>query len=131
MVGGRRDPAHTGAAQRVRGGLVALALAHAPEAFEDDAEVPVPDVGERDGWRFVSQPTAIRLLPGVMRIERLRELISPDGARSANEDVIELALVDRESLAREGAAAGLRPEPSRHVPPTADHVGSEVVLLRG
>ena len=112
------------------GGLVALALAHAPEVFED-AEVPVPDVGELEGWRFVSQPTAVRLRPGVMRIERRRELISPDGARSAAEDVIELALVDAEELAREGAAAGLRAEPSRHVPPTTDHVGSEVVLLRG
>jgi SAM-dependent methyltransferase len=113
------------------GGLVALALAHAPEVFEDAADVPVPDVGELEGWRFVSQPTAIRLRPGVMRIERRRELISPDGARSAAEDVIELALVDAEELAREGAAAGLRAEPSRHVSPTADHVGSEVVLLRG
>jgi SAM-dependent methyltransferase len=113
------------------GGVVALALAHAPEAFEDAGEIPTPDVGELEGWRFVSQPTAIRLHPGVMRIERLRELLSPDGARSAAEDVTELSLVDAAGLAREGATAGLRAEPSRHVPATADHVGSEVVLLRG
>jgi SAM-dependent methyltransferase len=113
------------------GGLVALALAHAPEPFEDTGEAPTPDVGELDGWRFVSQPTAIRLYPGVMRIERRRELISPDGARSAADDVIELALLGAGELAREGAASGLRGEPSRHVPATADHVGSEVVLLRG
>jgi SAM-dependent methyltransferase len=112
-------------------GLVALAVAHAPEAFEDPVDLPQPDLGELHGWRFVSQPTAIRLRPGAMRIERLRALISPDGARSAAEDVIELALVGADELAAEGAAAGLRAEPSRHVPATADHVGSEVVLLRG
>jgi SAM-dependent methyltransferase len=113
------------------GGLVALALAGATEPFEDSELLPPPDRGEQDGWRFVSQPLAIRLLPGTMRIERLRELIAPDGARSAQEDVIELTLVTAEQLAAEASAHGLRPEPSRHVPATDDHVGSEVVLLRG
>jgi hypothetical protein len=113
------------------GGLVALALAHVPEAFEDPSELPQPDIGEHDGWRFISQPTAIRLRPGSMRIERLRELISPDGARSAAEDAIELAVIGAGELAEEGAASGLHAVPSRHVAATADHVGSEVVLLRG
>jgi SAM-dependent methyltransferase len=113
------------------GGLVALALAAETEAFDDPAELPPPDVGEQDGWRFVSQPVAIRLRPGTMRIERVRELVAPGGARSAEPDAIELALVGAEALAAEAAAHGLRAEPSRHVPATADHVGSEVVLLRG
>jgi SAM-dependent methyltransferase len=113
------------------GGLVALALADATEPFEGPGELPSPDRGERDGWRFVSQPVAIRLRPGTMRIERLRELIAPDGARSEQEDAIELTLVTAEQLAAEAAPHGLRPEPSLHVPATEDHVGSEVVLLRG
>jgi SAM-dependent methyltransferase len=113
------------------GGLVALALAEATEPFEAGEELPTPDRGERDGWRFVSQPLAIRLRPGTMRMERLRELIAPDGTRSAEDDVIELALVGAEQLASEAAPHGLRREPSAHVPATADHVGSEVVLLRG
>jgi SAM-dependent methyltransferase len=113
------------------GGLVALALAEATEPFEAPEELPPPDLGEQDGWRFVSQPLAIRLRDDTMRIERVRELIAPDGARSAEEDVIELALVTADQLAAEAAPHGLRREPSAHVPATADHVGSEVVLLRG
>jgi SAM-dependent methyltransferase len=113
------------------GGLVALALADATEPFEGPGELPSPDRGEQDGWRFVSQPQAIRLRPGTMRIERRRELIAPDGARSAEDDVIELTLVTAAQLAAEAAPHGLRQEPSVHVPATVDHVGSEVVLLRG
>ena len=45
--------------------------------------------------------------------------------------MIELAAVSAAALAAEGAAAGLRPEPTRTIAPTDDHVGSEVVLLRG
>jgi SAM-dependent methyltransferase len=114
------------------GGLVALALAEAAEPFEPSAaEMPAPDVGEWHGLQLVSQPLAIRLRPGVMRIERMREAIEPDGTRTAAGDAIELALVTREQLAAEAAAHGLRPEPSVHIPPTDDHVGSEVVMLRG
>jgi SAM-dependent methyltransferase len=113
------------------GGLVALALADAVEPFDDRVDLPTPDVGERDGWRFVSQPMAVRLRPGMMRIERIRHLIGPGGERSAAEDVIELALVSASELAAEAAEHGLRAEPSRFVAPTTDHVGSEVALLRG
>lgn len=113
------------------GGLVALALAEATEPFEGPGELPPPDRGEHDGWHFVSQPLAIRLRPGTMRIERLRELIAPDGTRSAQEDVIELTLVTAEQLGSEAEPHGLHREPSIHVPATDDHVGSEVVLLRG
>jgi SAM-dependent methyltransferase len=113
------------------GGLVALALAEAPEAFEASDLLPEPDLGEHDGWRFVSQPLAIRLRPGTMRIERLRELIGPGGERSAEQDAIELHLLSAEELSAEAAPHGLTLLPSAHVPATEEHVGSQVVLLRG
>jgi hypothetical protein len=113
------------------GGLVALALAESPEAFEDAGELPLPDLGERDGWRYISQPLAIRVTPDVVRIDRVRQIIAPDGTRTTSDDVIELAAVSGAELAEEAAVHGLRPEPSRFVAPTADHVGSEVVMLRG
>jgi SAM-dependent methyltransferase len=113
------------------GGLVALALAESPEAFEDATELPLPDLGERGGWRFVSQPLAIRVTPDVVRIDRVRQLIAPDGTRTTTDDVVELAVVTADELAEEAAPHGLAPEPSRFVPATADHVGSEVVMLRG
>jgi SAM-dependent methyltransferase len=113
------------------GGLVALAIAEELESFEEDAARPFPDVVERDGWRYVSQPTAVRERPEGTRIERLRHTIAPGGERTSVEDVIVLAHVTAAGLGAEGAAAGLRPEPTRHIDATDDHVGSEVVILRG
>ncbi len=109
------------------GGVVALAIATQMETF-GDGDVPPPDVGESDGTRYVSQPTAVREIPGGTRIERLRRVIPPG---TVEHDVIVLATVTADSVAAEGAAAGLRPEPARQIEPTLDHVGSEVVLLRG
>jgi SAM-dependent methyltransferase len=107
------------------GGLVALAIATEMETF-GDGEVPPPDVGVSDGTRYVSQPTAVRAIPGGTRIERLRRTIPPG---DAERNVIVLSTVSAESLAAE--AAGFQPEPTRYIDPTPDHVGSEVVLLRG
>jgi SAM-dependent methyltransferase len=109
------------------GGLVALAIAVELETFEGDF-LPPPDVGESDGTRYESQPTAVRAVPGGTRIERLRRVIPPG---TAEHDVIVLADVSAASLAVEAAAERLRLEGVRTIDPTPDHVGSEVVLLRG
>jgi SAM-dependent methyltransferase len=113
------------------GGLVALAIADALEGFEAGAEMPLPDTGQAGGWKYLSQPTAVREIPGGVRIERTRYAIAPDGTHTAEEDVVVLAAVSVGQLEAEGAAAGLHPEPARHIAPTAEHVGAEVVLLRG
>jgi SAM-dependent methyltransferase len=115
------------------GGLLALAISARLEAFDGaGALLPAPDVGEAGGWRFESQPTAVRLGPRVVRIERVRRSIPPGGAPvEERDDVIDLAHVDVAGLEGEGRAAGLVPEPARHIAPTEEHVGSEVVLLRG
>ena len=113
------------------GGLVALAVATELETFEGSGHLPDPDVGQHGGTRFVSQPTAVRAVAGATRIERLRQTIGPDGERSAARDVIELAALTVAELEAEGMAAGLRPEAARTIAPTLEHVGSEVVLLRG
>jgi SAM-dependent methyltransferase len=113
------------------GGLVALAIAERLERFEDEAELPSPDAGEVDGWRFESQPTAVREVPDGTRIERLRHTIAPGGRRTTEPDAITLAPCSVAGLHSEGAVAGLEPAGARHVAATAEHVGSEVVLLRG
>ena len=112
------------------GGLVALAITAALESFGYPA-MPLPDTGEAAGWRYVSQPTAVRRVDGGMRIERLRQTLSPTGERTAAEDLIVLTDVSAAELEGEGAAAGLQPLPGRHIDPTDDHVGSAVVVLRG
>ena len=60
-----------------RGGLLAIAITAALETFGelDDALLPHPDVGAVAGWRFESQPTAVRALPAATRIERVRRSV--------------------------------------------------------
>jgi SAM-dependent methyltransferase len=115
------------------GGLLAIAITAGLEAFDPaTALLPRPDVGRVGGWRFESQPLAVRIGPHGARIERIRRTIAPDGRRvDESEDVIELAHVDVATLETEGRTAGLVPDPVRVIPPTTEHVGSEVVLLRG
>ena len=111
----------------VPGGIVALAIAADLEPFEG-FELPPPDAGERSGTRFLSQPIAVRAIPGGTRIERRRHTIPPG---TIEDDVIVLAAVSADELTAEGAAAGLRPDGVREIAATELHVGSEVVLLRG
>jgi SAM-dependent methyltransferase len=113
------------------GGLLALAITAELEDFGDlEGELPPPDVATFADWRFASQPTAVRALPGATRIERVRRAYAPDGGMIEEDDVIELAGLGGEQLEAEGRAAGFSAEPARSIPPTGEHVGSEVVLLR-
>jgi SAM-dependent methyltransferase len=113
------------------GGLLAMAIADALEGYEEGAELPLPDLGDRDGWRFVSQPVAVREVEGGVQIERIRQAISPDLVRTTEPDAILLRHLTAEMLEEEGMAAGLEPLEPRQVPGTAEHVGAEVVVLRG
>jgi SAM-dependent methyltransferase len=113
------------------GGLLALAITAALEDFDGaEGSLPAPDVATLAGWRFASQPTAVRGLPGTTRIERIRRTFAPDGGVTEEDDVIELASLTPDELEAEGRAAGFTPEPARAIPPTDEHVGSEVVMLR-
>ena len=120
------------AAHLAPGGLLAIAITAAIEDFDgaEEGVLPAPDVGNVGPYRFSSQPTAVRALPAATRIERVRRTLGPDGRVAQQPDVIELAHLTAEALEAEGRAAGLTPEPARTIDPTADHVGSQVVLLR-
>lgn len=112
------------------GGLLACALADALEGFDaEHTEPPLPDVLERDGWVFASQPVAVRPDAEGTTIERIRQTVSPEGARTAEGDVVRLDRLDGDTLEAEGVALGLRPAGRRFVEMTDEHVGSEVVLL--
>jgi SAM-dependent methyltransferase len=113
------------------GGLVAAAIADALEAFDEHAALPTPDVGEADGLQYLSQPVAVRERPGAVRIERIRQVVAPDGSRTSEDDLIELRTVSAERLAAEAQPHGLVAEPPVEIPPTLEHVGSTVVMLRG
>jgi SAM-dependent methyltransferase len=111
-------------------GALAIAISDKLELFEvSDGAGPLPDICERDGVVYSSQPTAVRAAGEGFVLERRRETVSVDGARSVAEDVIRLDRLTSEELGREAEAHGLTAVQTRTVPPTADHVGSEVVIL--
>jgi SAM-dependent methyltransferase len=114
----------------VPGGRLAAAIATDLEAFEPAEHLPLPDVGRIEGWTFLSQPVAIRVDAERYRIERIREIVAPDGEREQTDDVIELAHVSPAQLAEEAAVHGLEAEDLRRIPETDEHVGAEVVVFR-
>ncbi|MFI5038123.1 MAG: class I SAM-dependent methyltransferase [Solirubrobacterales bacterium] len=128
------------------GGLLACAILARVEPFDcADGQIgPPPERTRLDGLLYVSRPTRVALLERTVVIERDRRVFAPrpTGATvaagdedagvelSAEHDVIALDRVSAAELEREAIAAGLRPEPARDVPSTADHAGSTVVMLR-
>lgn len=114
------------------GGLLAAALADALDAFDAEHDhPPLPDLREVDGVVYASRPVAVRDLGDRAAIERVREVVAPDGTRTVSDDVIELDRLDADTLEAEAAAVGLTAEPRRRLPTTDDYVGSTVVMLRG
>jgi SAM-dependent methyltransferase len=114
------------------GGLLAVALADALEAFDaDHDEPPVPDFREVGGVVYASRPVAVRDLGDRASIERVREIVARDGTRTVSDDVIELDRLDPEDFEDEATAFGLRAQAPRRIPQTLEYVGSTVVMLRG
>jgi SAM-dependent methyltransferase len=137
------------------GGLIACAIITAPEPFDcasGDPE-PSPETARVDGLIYVSRTKRVSVLEQTILIERERQIVSlgqpartrgpaPGGAAQASRrgapvemhpaerELISLDGVQVPDLEREGVEAGLRVEPSRLVPPTDEHAGSEVVMLR-
>jgi len=112
-------------------GVIAIAIAEHFDEFElrDGEPGPLPDVEERDGFVYSSQPTAVRREGARVVLERRRETVDPAGALTVSEDRIELDVVGVRGLVREARDAGLRSSEVRRIPETAEHVGSEVVIL--
>jgi SAM-dependent methyltransferase len=113
------------------GGRLALAIATDLEAYDGTPPLPAPDLGQSEGWSYISQPVAIRVNEDHVLIERVRQLVAPSGERTTTDDVIRLAIVTPGELAEEAAAHGLEAETLRHIPETPEHVASQVVIFRG
>jgi SAM-dependent methyltransferase len=114
------------------GALLAIAIAETLELFEleEGIPAPLPDICERDGVVYSSQPTAVRVLGDQFVLERRRATITAAGERSVAEDVIHLDSLTRAQLEQEAAEAGLRRAGDATISPTDDYVGSTVVMLR-
>jgi hypothetical protein len=116
----------------LEGGMLAIAITGTLELFDvaDGAPPPLPDISEIDGVVYSSQPTAVRLDGDGFVLERRRETITLDGSRRVEEDSIHLDGVSADELVGEASRAGLEATGGTTIPPTADHVGSEVVMFR-
>jgi SAM-dependent methyltransferase len=114
------------------GGRFAAALAELRHAMPPaDADPPLPDVEERDGWVFSSLPLDVRAAPDGVAVERLRQVVSPYGELAEERHTQALEALTPEQLEAEAAAvAGLRPHARHEIAATPDHVGSTVVVCR-
>jgi SAM-dependent methyltransferase len=113
------------------GGVLATAISQTLELYDvdDGMPFPLPDICERDGIVYSSQPTAVRAAPDGFVLERRREVVTADGQRTSSPDSIRLDRVTVPQLRREAASVGLEPAGVELVAPTSDYVGSEVVLF--
>jgi SAM-dependent methyltransferase len=127
----RADVLRSVASALVPGGLFATAVAALDDAVPpDDAEPPLPDVDERDGWVYSSLPLDVRPEPGGVAVERLRQVVSPRGRLTEERHTQLLDSLPATQLELEAAEAGLTPEARHVIAPTPDHVGSEVIVCR-
>jgi SAM-dependent methyltransferase len=115
----------------VPGGRVALAIATDLEPYDGAPPLPAPDLGQAGGWSYISQPIAIRVGDDHVLIERIRQMVGPDGERATFDDAIRLQIVTPGELAEEAAEHGLEAEDLLHIPETPEHVASQVVVFRG
>jgi SAM-dependent methyltransferase len=95
-----------------------------------DLSPPLPDMLERDGWVFSSQPVAVEERNGSVVVTRRRQSVSPAGEIEEEEVEIALDVVGIEDFEGELRAAGFRDLGRLAVAETDDHIGSVVVTCR-
>jgi SAM-dependent methyltransferase len=120
------------------GGTLACAIVTAVEPFDsqDGGPAPAPDSGRHRGSLYVSSPTRVAVGDGRVVIERTRHVVGSGAeadrpAGAIEHDVSVLAELTAPELEREAAEAGFRPRAVVAIAPTAEHVGSEVVVFDG
>jgi SAM-dependent methyltransferase len=114
-------------------GFVAVAIAASQDFEEFEWQsgdmAPLPDIVEVAGRAYFSQPTAVRRVERTFVLERHREIVEVDGARSSSDDRIALDIVTVEDLQLAAKQAGLSLSDSHRVEATDEHIGSEVVIF--
>ena len=135
LLGGRGERARFLACARAHlgpGGVLAVALAEALDAFDaEHDQPPLPDLREVNEVVFSTRPVAVVDEGERVSIHRLRETVDIAGNRTVTPDVVHLDRVRAADLADEAEAFGLVAERARFIPQTDDYVGSTVVMLRG
>jgi SAM-dependent methyltransferase len=112
-------------------GTFAAALTDLREVITDDTpSPPLPDMLERDGWVFSSQPISLAMDDDGLVVERRRQAVSPAGEIDESTTAIAFDYVSPGRFETEARVAGLEPVGRREIPETLDHFGSTVVICR-
>ena len=112
-------------------GLFAAAISDPKDAVpEESIAPPLPDILERDGWVFASQPLSMYEEGVYVVIERRRQAVSPTGEIEQEDVRIEVGVVSADEFETEARESGLTPVARKSVPETRDHIESTVVLCR-
>jgi SAM-dependent methyltransferase len=109
------------------GGALALAVLHEPLPPSGTPD-PLPDVREVDGWVHSSLPLAVRVEDDVVELDRLRQIVAPDGELTEERVTTRLDRLPPALLDRELAAAGFAVARTEAIAETPDHVGSLLVV---
>jgi SAM-dependent methyltransferase len=113
------------------GGTFAAALTDLREVILDEtASPPLPDMLERDGWVFSSQPVSLSADDDGLKVERRRQAVSPSGEIEESIATVAFDFVSARRFEAEARAAGLEPAGRRAIQETLDHFGSTVVICR-
>jgi SAM-dependent methyltransferase len=113
------------------GGIFAAALTDLSEVITDETpSPPLPDMLERGGWVFSSQPVSLAMDDDGLVVERRRQAVSPAGEIDESTAAIAFDYVSTRRFEAEARAAGLEPMERREIPETLDHFGSTVVICR-
>jgi SAM-dependent methyltransferase len=132
-VAGRARFLACAAAHLAPGGRLAVAISEHFEFYDasrgEGALLPPPDVRERSGTVYISQPTAVRQVDGAIVLERRRERLLGHRTRTVEHHQDRLDPLTGGMLEREARAAGLHSAGRVEIGATGDHVGSLVVML--
>ncbi len=112
------------------GGLAAFTVVEeVPTLPEGETEPPIPDVRQIDDRVYSSLPLPPQVREGEIVLQRLRQIVAPDGALSEEVDEVVLQALTAETIEQEASEMGLVPVGRRQIPATEEHAGSAVVLL--
>jgi hypothetical protein len=112
------------------GGRLALAIVDGVPTGVPPSPL-LPDVREHEGRVYSSLPLGARHEGTALMVERLRQVVDPDGHLTETRDTVRLQTLSAGQLEEEARSAGLHPVGRRSIEPTSSHVGSTVVVLEG
>lgn len=117
------------ASQLSAGGRFSAVVLEEPLQVGSGRPEPVPDVREVGGWVHSSLPTEVRIGEEEITMQRLRQLVAPDGTLAEEAHETRLDRFTLADLDRDATAAGLWIVGCERLPSTIEHEDSIAVHM--